>query len=221
MTADALQDSTTFVLFGATGDLSRRKLLPGLFHLFDTHLLADLRVKQLASDVRAKEIKAVISTTVPLAGAVGLGVLVFSLSTPLLPSGEILIVLLVILACLTFLLWRSFVKVYSKAQNAIQETLASIPLSSGHTTPEPLQNFLEKAKLRVLIITESSPAKGRFIRELELRTKTGASIVAIERNGISLINPSPDDELFFNDQVLVLGNETHLEKARQHLLGGE
>ncbi|MBB2892871.1 glucose-6-phosphate dehydrogenase [Flexivirga oryzae] len=44
MTADALQDSTTFVLFGATGDLSRRKLLPGLFHLFDTHLLADLRV---------------------------------------------------------------------------------------------------------------------------------------------------------------------------------
>ncbi|WP_446666234.1 glucose-6-phosphate dehydrogenase [Flexivirga sp. B27] len=44
MTADGLQDSTTFVLFGATGDLSRRKLLPGLFHLFDTHLLADLRV---------------------------------------------------------------------------------------------------------------------------------------------------------------------------------
>lgn len=45
MTPDpALQDSTTFVLFGATGDLARRKLLPGLFHLFDTHLLADLRV---------------------------------------------------------------------------------------------------------------------------------------------------------------------------------
>lgn len=44
MTPDAMQDSTTFVLFGATGDLSRRKLLPGLFHLFDTHLLADLRV---------------------------------------------------------------------------------------------------------------------------------------------------------------------------------
>lgn len=184
-------------------------------------LLADLRVKQLASDARAKEIKAVISTTVPLAGAVGLGVLVFSLSAPLLPSGEILVVLLLILACLTFLLWRSFVKVYSKAQNAIQETLASTPLPGSHAAPAPLQNLLKDAKLQVFTITESSPAKGRFIRELELRTRIGASIVAIERNGINLINPGPDDELLLNDQVLVLGSETHLEKARQHLLGGE
>jgi glucose-6-phosphate 1-dehydrogenase len=35
---------TTVVLFGATGDLSRRKLLPGLLHLFKTGLLRDLRV---------------------------------------------------------------------------------------------------------------------------------------------------------------------------------
>ena len=27
---------TTVVLFGATGDLARRKLLPGLLHLFQT-----------------------------------------------------------------------------------------------------------------------------------------------------------------------------------------
>jgi glucose-6-phosphate 1-dehydrogenase len=35
---------TTVVLFGATGDLSRRKLLPGLFHLMRTGLLPDLRI---------------------------------------------------------------------------------------------------------------------------------------------------------------------------------
>ncbi|QBR93115.1 glucose-6-phosphate dehydrogenase [Nocardioides euryhalodurans] len=35
---------TTVVLFGATGDLSRRKLLPGLLHLFKTGLLRDIRV---------------------------------------------------------------------------------------------------------------------------------------------------------------------------------
>ncbi len=32
------------VLFGATGDLARRKLLPGLLHLFEARLLADFRV---------------------------------------------------------------------------------------------------------------------------------------------------------------------------------
>ncbi len=35
---------TTIVLFGATGDLSRRKLLPGLLHLFQSGLMADIQV---------------------------------------------------------------------------------------------------------------------------------------------------------------------------------
>ena len=32
------------VLFGATGDLARRKLLPGLFHLLTVGLLPHLRI---------------------------------------------------------------------------------------------------------------------------------------------------------------------------------
>ena len=40
----ASEHPTTVVLFGATGDLSRRKLLPGLLHLFKTGLLRDIRV---------------------------------------------------------------------------------------------------------------------------------------------------------------------------------
>ena len=182
-------------------------------------LLAELRVKQLASDARAKEIKAIIATTVPLAGAAGLGVLVFSLSAPLLPSWEILIVMLIILACLTFLLWRSFVKVYSKAQVAIEQTLASTPLPHESAALAPLKSFLKEAELQIFSIPPSSPACGRFLRELELRAKTGASIVAIERQGVNIVNPGPDDELQANDQVLVLGNEAHLKKARVWLLG--
>ena len=35
---------TTVVLFGATGDLSRRKLLPGMFRLFTNGLVPDMRL---------------------------------------------------------------------------------------------------------------------------------------------------------------------------------
>ncbi len=35
---------TTVVLFGATGDLSRRKLVPGLLHLYQSGLLSEIRV---------------------------------------------------------------------------------------------------------------------------------------------------------------------------------
>src|SRR5262245_29079525 len=32
------------VLFGATGDLAKRKLIPGMFHLFDSDLAPEIRV---------------------------------------------------------------------------------------------------------------------------------------------------------------------------------
>lgn len=174
-------------------------------------LLAELRVKQLSSPARAKEIKAVISTTVPLAGAIGLGLLIFSLSAPLLPSLEILIVLLLILAALTYLLWRSFVKVYSKAQVAIQETLAAKPHPNEQS--EPLPNLFREAKLHTITISAASPAMGKFIREIPLRTKTGASIIAIERNGQNLINPAADELIQENDNILLLGTELQLQNA--------
>src|SRR5580704_10007331 len=38
------------VLFGGTGDLARRKLLPGLFHLSRAHLLPEVRIVATALD---------------------------------------------------------------------------------------------------------------------------------------------------------------------------
>jgi K+/H+ antiporter YhaU regulatory subunit KhtT len=44
---------------------------------------------------------------------------------------------------------------------------------------------------------------------------TGASIVGIERNGTSIINPGPDEELQAGDQILLLGNKMQLTTARE------
>src|SRR4051794_8599360 len=43
-------DSNVVVLFGATGDLARRKLLPGLFHLCEAGLLPRVRVLGVSLD---------------------------------------------------------------------------------------------------------------------------------------------------------------------------
>jgi len=45
----------TVVLFGATGDLSRRKLLPGLLHLFQTGLLSDLQIVGTSLDQHTRD----------------------------------------------------------------------------------------------------------------------------------------------------------------------
>src|ERR671920_541793 len=46
---------TTVVLFGATGDLSRRKLLPGLLHLYKTGLLREIAVVGTSLDPHTRD----------------------------------------------------------------------------------------------------------------------------------------------------------------------
>jgi CPA2 family monovalent cation:H+ antiporter-2 len=77
--------------------------------------------------------------------------------------------------------------------------------------------MLREANLTAVNIPPDSPAAGKLIRELQLRTRTGASIVGIERNGASIINPGPDEELQPGDQVLLLGNPSQLDAARTAL----
>ena len=46
---------TTVVLFGATGDLAQRKLLPGLLHLFESGLLNEVQVVGTSLDEHDRE----------------------------------------------------------------------------------------------------------------------------------------------------------------------
>ena len=77
---------------------------------------------------------------------------------------------------------------------------------------------MRDADLETVVITAGSTAIGKLIRELELRTRTGASIVAIDRGGVNMVNPGPDEELQTNDQLLLLGSAAQLENARKQLL---
>jgi CPA2 family monovalent cation:H+ antiporter-2 len=176
-------------------------------------LIAETKVTRAAAGERTDAIRAVVAQVVPIAGLLVLGLFVLVLSSALLPTFKVLIVLLVILALITWLLWRSFIKVYSKAQIALKETLAQPPVSRP-APPAPLPTLLRDANLESVTIAPQSPAAGKLISELQLRTLTGASIVGIERNGANIINPGPDEELQSGDRVLFLGTRTQLDAAK-------
>jgi CPA2 family monovalent cation:H+ antiporter-2 len=120
-------------------------------------------------------------------------------------------------AFIAWLLWRSFIKVYSKAQVALQENLAQAPVPRIDPTPVALPPLLREADLATVTLAADSPAVGKLIRELELRTRTGASIVGIERGGTNLINPGPDEELSAGSQILLLGTPAQLVAAQAAL----
>ena len=61
------------------------------------------------------------------------------------------------------------------------------------------------------------PCGWKSIGELGLRTHTGVSIVGIERNSERIVNPGPDETLHEGDQLLLLGEDNQLSKAKIEL----
>ena len=68
-----------------------------------------------------------------------------------------------------------------------------------------------------LAIPESSPAIGESIRSLDIRAKTGASVVAVERAGERVRNPGPSWTFAAGDVAIVIGNPPELAALRELL----
>ncbi len=181
-------------------------------------LVGETAVQSMMETPGRAAVQNVISSGVLIAGAVTLGVVLLVLSAAILPSWKILVVLSLIIAGITALMWRAFVKVYSKAQVNLRELLDQ-PTIFIHKPSSSLTGLVERGQLAAVSIAANSPAHRRLIRELALRSETGASIVGIERDGVTMVNPGPDEELLAGDQVLLLGQRSQLEKARSFLTG--
>jgi K+:H+ antiporter len=163
-------------------------------------------------------LQAVISGTILVFGTGILVLLVALLSSTLLPSRNVLLITLVVMAIASFLLYRSAVKLYSRAQSALRDTFAQpadAPLLKEAPSLPPL---LREARLETVEIQSGTEAAGKMIVELKLRTRTGASVVGIERHGNSIVNPNPGEELESGDQLLLIGSEEQLQAAKELLI---
>lgn len=183
-------------------------------------LIAEIKVTTAAAGSRTAAIRSVVAQVIPITGTIVLGFYVIMLSSALLPSFKIFVTLLILAGVASWLLRRSFIKVYSKAQVALEETFSQPPMHHKEPAPVALPSLLQEADLTTVAIAADSPAAGKFIRELQLRTRTGASIVGIERSDGNIINPGPDEELRPGDQVLLLGNKEQLASAEKNLCVG-
>jgi CPA2 family monovalent cation:H+ antiporter-2 len=180
-------------------------------------LIAETNVTEASAGARTAAIRAVVAQIVPIIGTVVLGIYIIVLSSALLPSVKVFFGLLLTTAVLSLALRRSFIKVYSKAQFALQETLSKPAEPQPGEGQAVLPSLLRDANVELVKMPADSAAARKLIRELQLRTQTGASIIGIERGGESLINPGPDEELRAGDQILLLGNRAQLGLARKAL----
>jgi K+/H+ antiporter YhaU regulatory subunit KhtT len=94
---------------------------------------------------------------------------------------------------------ETFRSVLAKETDA-DATLPAADLLDIHTERMPLQH--------------AATVCGRSLRELDVRARTGASVIGIERDGRLMVNPAAGEKLAESDVVLLLGDDEQIAQAR-------
>lgn len=177
-------------------------------------VISEISVNTRAAGPKAPAFQSLISSVITTVGTGALVLILLLLSSTILPSRNVLILVLVIVVVSGFLLYRASVKLYAGAQYALRDTFATPADPVGSQENNPLPTLLRHARLETVEVRSDTLAAGKMISELRLRTETGASVVGIERNGESIVNPAPHEELHHGDQVLLIGTAEHLAAAK-------
>jgi len=77
----------------------------------------------------------------------------------------------------------------------------------------------EALAIEDLVIRADSPAAGKTLESLDVRRNTGATVLAILRDGNPLVSPAADFTLQVSDQILALGTTAQLQQL-ERLIGG-
>jgi CPA2 family monovalent cation:H+ antiporter-2 len=187
-------------------------------------LLAELAIPPNLNAPWARAARNFVTNAILVAGAIGLLVLTFVLSATMLPSPELLLLLMAATLATGYWSWRRLARVYRQARTALENMLDSstsdhasaerLPHPPPPSTPGPTELGLH---LVDTLIPAGGAVIGKEVRTLYLRRRTGVTLVGIQRAGQRLVNPAPSERLQAGDQLLLLGEPEQLQRACQLL----
>jgi CPA2 family monovalent cation:H+ antiporter-2 len=78
---------------------------------------------------------------------------------------------------------------------------------------DDLRAILEASTIETYLLLAGSPAAGQSIGELQLRRRTGVTVIAVVHHGQSITNPSPELRLHEGDVLVMIGSHAELAEA--------
>jgi CPA2 family monovalent cation:H+ antiporter-2 len=94
------------------------------------------------------------------------------------------------------------------------------PAMRGGISAE-LMEALEAGTTELFRLAEDSPAVGKTLRDLDLRSRTGATIIAVVRDDTPIPSPAPDVALAAGDTLVLVGSHEQVDRAMDLLEGTE
>jgi monovalent cation:H+ antiporter-2, CPA2 family len=157
--------------------------------------------------------------TLELAVVLTLGLPLAVIVQPLVPGGGVIVIgVIVVLALATRRSITDFDRHVHAGSALIVEVLSR--QGSVHEAPQlaevsaMLPGF---GDLATIVLASNANAIGKTLAELDLRAKTGASVLAITREGGGTANPSPTEPLCAGDVLAMAGSAEAIAAARELL----
>jgi CPA2 family monovalent cation:H+ antiporter-2 len=168
-----------------------------------------------------------IEAAVRLVGILIAGSALFAITQPFLPGYTAGVVLVIAIAILAVMFWRTTANLHGHVRAAAQAVIEVLAKQTGARGATPSTDPLEQtralfpglgAPVRYEVHADS-PGVGRTLADLELRTTTGATVLAIVRDGQGFAVPDAHDPLRAGDLLAIAGTP-HAIVAATLLLDG-
>jgi monovalent cation:H+ antiporter-2, CPA2 family len=159
-----------------------------------------------------------LTLTIELALALVIAFPLVAITQPFLSSGAFAV--LAVLLVLGAITYRSIVDFHGhvRAGSELLLELYSVPANPQDPVPSPLPGFEDTVSLR---IDDATPAVGRSLAALDLRARTGATVLAIARGDGGLATPSPTEPLRAGDVLVLAGSQDAIAAARALLAASD
>ncbi len=190
--------------------------------------LARLALPQAAEGVDfAAAPRRAMTMTLEIAIVAGIGVLCLLVTAPFLPPfGGAAVLALVVLA-LAVALWRSATNLQGHVQagslailDALGKRAPGAGAGSGALALEQVRELLPGlGDLQSVLIDAGAPCVGQTLAEIALRSRCGASVLAIRRSDALVSDPDGRCVLHAGDIVVLAGSQEAVELARALLRG--
>ena len=188
-----------------------------------------------ARSTAASIVEHTLRWTVLLAVLLGVGLPTIAILRPLTGTFVGSIGLGALVAGVAFYLWRSAGRAERELRSGAEHVIELIAAQGGPTGGHPVARdpAIAPTELRdphlppglesvlALPIPAGSPADGRTLAELDLRARTHATVVGIQRSGHPVILPTGHERLEAGDVLALVGSPEALQQAGDLLRRGD
>lgn len=164
----------------------------------------------------------VLTLTLQIGILFAIGFPLLALTQPFLPFGYSPALFAVALAVLGGIFWKSAVNLHEHVQAGAQMVTQALSRHVNESQEEVMEHVSQMVPgigvPQSVSIDDNSPAVGKTLGELNIRSRIGASVIAIMRNQERLLMPSGKETVQAGDKLVLVGTHQAVRQAKELLL---